>query len=56
MSMTKFFLVGEDASAGLDIGISDVEDMDALKALIAGQFAIVQPSGMVFCMHSCLRS
>jgi hypothetical protein len=56
MSTTRFYLVGEDASAGLDISISDVEDVDTLKALIAGQFAIVQPSGEFYRMQSPLRS
>ena len=46
MVTQKFYLVGEDVTSTLDIDISDVNDLESLKTLVAGQFAIVKPDGM----------
>lgn len=47
MAIKKFYLVGEgDASNALDIDISDASDLESLKLLIAGQFAITVPDGI----------
>ena len=47
MAVKNFFLVGEgEPSAALDIDISNTSDMESLKLLIAGQFAITAPEGM----------
>lgn len=44
--MQRFYLVGEDAASALDVDISTAKDVETLKALVAGQFAIVEPSGV----------
>ena len=45
--MQRFYLVGEDAASALDVDISTAKDVETLKTLVAGQFAIVEPSGVL---------
>lgn len=45
MAIKKFHLAGQDANSALDIDISQTANMGALRLLIAGQLAIVEPEG-----------
>ena len=45
MAVQRFYLAGDDAANALDINISEANDLDALKLLVAGQLAIVEPGG-----------
>jgi hypothetical protein len=45
MGSQKFYLVGEGDASALEVDISGVNDIEALKSLLSGQFAVVEPSG-----------
>lgn len=41
----QFYLWGEDASTAIDVEVDLQENLDSFRHTIAGQFAIVEPSG-----------
>ncbi|KAF4544366.1 Cytochrome P450 4F8 [Lasiodiplodia hormozganensis] len=44
----QFYLWGEDASTAIDVEVDLQENLDSFRHTIAGQFAIVEPSGIDF--------
>lgn len=46
MAVKKFFLCGEPTDSAEDIDLSNANDLDGVKAIIASRYAIVQPEGM----------
>lgn len=44
----SFFLAGEEPSTAIDVDISSATDFDALKLVIAGNFAICDQQGIAF--------
>lgn len=49
MASKQFYLVGDDESTALDVDVSAASDLQSLKLVIAGNFAIVEHSGEI--MH-----
>jgi hypothetical protein len=47
MPSVQFFLLGQDPSTGheIEINSSEVSDYDSLRLLVAGYFAVLEPSG-----------
>lgn len=45
MASKQFYLLGDEESTALEVDISSASDIGALQLLIAGHFAIVEPSG-----------
>ena len=45
MAFKRFYLLGDDLSAGKEIDVPSSIDDDGLRNLIASHFAIVQPKG-----------
>ncbi|KAF1352400.1 putative cytochrome P450 monooxygenase [Delphinella strobiligena] len=50
MTAKNFYLLGEDVSQALPIEIDAKQDLESLKNLVASHFAIVEPSGINFCI------
>ncbi|KAI4727135.1 putative cytochrome P450 monooxygenase [Aureobasidium sp. EXF-10728] len=50
MPSVQFYLLGQDPSTGheIEINSSEVADYDSLRLLVAGHFAILEPSGIDF--------
>lgn len=47
MASKQFYLLGDEASTALDVDVSTASDIGSLQLLIAGHFAIVEPSGEI---------
>lgn len=47
MPSVQFYLLGQDPSTGhaIEINSSEVSDYDSLRLLVAGHFAVLEPSG-----------
>jgi hypothetical protein len=47
MPSIQFYLLGQDPATGHEIEVnpSDVSDYDSLRLLVAGHFAVLEPSG-----------
>lgn len=45
MAVKQFYLLGDETSTAFDVDISTANDIVSLQLLIAGHFAIVEPSG-----------
>lgn len=44
----SFFLAGEEPSTAIEVDISSATDLDALKLVVAGNFAIADQTGIAF--------
>ena len=51
MAVKKFYLMGGDPTSVREVDIGDPADMDNLKEGIAGEYSIINPSGMHPSMH-----
>lgn len=47
MPSVQFYLLGQDPSTGhvIEVNSSEVSDYESLRLLVAGHFAVLEPSG-----------